>query len=711
MPQGKLWNRFIGFIFLLTLLHPGTANAQQPPALSTIKRNAHTQHHAILDNPIVPESDCSNGIDDNNNGLTDRKDFHCYFNEETTMEECKQTKIIWASSNWGLHWIDLETNEERLVVPRDERTYDDITWASNGKLYGADRLGGIFEIDPYTYQNTFIGEVEGHYYSNGMTADGAGKLYLASFTTTGVSNVMRLDLATRKSELVVSLTDNGLTSAGDLCFVNGYLYVSCMDNTIAKINMSTKKIEKLKIINSPVLDGPYGMTYLGDGYLYISNNMGEIHRVDLNTMTASYYTQFSTANFFTLGFTSYTDLCNAPGCRAKVNITADKFPPYCSAEGVTLTANGKGIKGQGEYVWTLPNGNNLSGKTIHATVKGKYYVRYYSIPETCSISDSITLNIVSFPTVNLGVDTFVCTGKDLALKPKVNDDNATYYWDDGSTSAVRSVNTPGRYWVEVVSRCGIASDTIYVSERTTTPVYLGGDTLLCPGTSIILRNSLPEDAQTKYTWSGTVSNNSIIANGPGTYWLESSNACGTVHDDIVISANDSCICKPFYAKADAGNERWLCSYDTLMLRNTLHQDGFRYSWNAVSADQEIIVRQPGTYTLDVSTYCGTVSDTIIVHRKIDDCECFVYAPNAFTPNSDNNNDRFEIKSNCILKGTIRIFNRWGGVVYYSENLKNGWNGKVGNEIQPSGLYVYQLRYEYVNRPGAFTKKGSFSLIR
>ena len=85
------------------------------------------------------------------------------------MEECEQTKIIWASSNWGLHWIDLETNEERLVVPRDEHTYDDITWASNGKLYGADRLGGIFEIDPYTYQNTFVGEVEGHYYSNGMT--------------------------------------------------------------------------------------------------------------------------------------------------------------------------------------------------------------------------------------------------------------------------------------------------------------------------------------------------------------------------------------------------------------------------------------------------------------------------------------------------------------------------------------------------------------
>ena len=101
--------------------------------------------------------------------------------------------------------------------------------------------------------------------------------------------MIRFDLATRKTELIVCLTDNGLTSAGDLCFVDGYLYVSCLDNMIAKINMSTNTIEKLKIKNSPVLDGPYGMTYLGDGYLYISNNMGEIHRVDLNTMIASYY--------------------------------------------------------------------------------------------------------------------------------------------------------------------------------------------------------------------------------------------------------------------------------------------------------------------------------------------------------------------------------------------------------------------------------------
>ena len=333
------------------------------------------------------------------------------------------------------------------------------------------------------------------------------------------------------------------------------------------------------------------------------------------------------------------------------------------------------------------------------------------MPDTCSITDSIYLNIAAFPTVDLGRDTFVCKGIPLKIIPKVNDDNNSFYWDDGSTSDVRVITSPGKYWLETITRCGISSDTIYVSEKTTTAVYLGSDTLICPNTKIALHNSIPEDGQTDYKWSGTVSGNSIVADGPGTYWLESSNACGTVRDEIIISAKDSCICQPFYAEVDAGNERWLCNYDTLMLRNSLHKDGFRYSWNAVIQDKEIVVKQPGTYTVDVSTYCGTISDTIIVHKKIDDCECFVYTPNAFTPNNDNANDQFGIKSNCDIKGTIRIFNRWGGVVYYSDNITNGWNGKLGNDIQPSGLYVYHLHYEYVNRPGTFTKKGSFTLIR
>ena len=631
MPQGYIWNLVNCSILLLIFLNPDTTSAQQPPASASREIFTPFKSNAVLENSTQPESNCSNGIDDDNNGLTDLKDFHCYFNGETAMDGCRPTNIIWATSNWGIHWIDLETHEERLVVLRKERTYDDITWASNGKLYGVERDGGIYEIDPRTYSETLAGDVEGYHYTNGMTGDATENIYMTSYTTGGEWHVVKFDLATKKTRFVVNLTAYQLSSAGDLCFINGNLYVSCLGNIIAKVNLATQTLEKLSLVDSPVPDGSYAMTTLGDGFLYISNNKGEIYRVDLNTMRASYYTAFHQQNFLALGFTSYSDLCNAPGCRAKLNITTDKFPPYCSNEGVLLTANGSGIKGASGYVWTLPDGSTATGSTLLATIKGKYFVNYHTVPDTCSTADSIILNITSHPVINLGKDTFICANTPLQLSPKINDDITSFYWDNVSTDTSRTITTPGKYWIEAINHCGIASDTILVTTKDKVPVSIGKD-------------------------------------------------------------------------------RWLCNHDSLMIGNLFHQDGFRYVWSDGTVEREVVIKKPGTYTVEVSTYCGIASDTITIYSKVDDCECFLHIPNAFTPNNDNKNDVFEVRSNCIVKGTFRIFNRWGNVVYISDDLSKGWNGRIGNVKLPSGHYMYQVHYEYLNRPGKFVKKGAITLI-
>ncbi|MBL7700399.1 MAG: gliding motility-associated C-terminal domain-containing protein [Chitinophagaceae bacterium] len=695
---------------MLITLNSGTAYAQQPPAPDLTHPPVIFQNQTNLDHKLKPESDCSNGIDDNNNGLTDLNDFHCYFNSNAFLDVCTPGKIIWMSTNLGIHWVNLETNEQRLVMNLNGYRYDDLTWGSNGKLYGAEYWGNIVEIDPYTFQQTELSIPKGHYYSNGLTGDAAGNLFLSSFTTSQLSNILRYNPGTRQTEQVISLTEHGLTSAGDLSFIDGYLYVACLGNIIAKIDIYKKTLQKLPIINSPVTDGTYGMTYLGDGYLYISDNLDAIYRVDINTMEASLYTKFNLDNFFVLGFTSYYDLCNGPGCKAKLNITTDGFPPYCSNKGVVITANGRGITGESGYRWTLPDGSISTEKTLTATKKGTYYVRYHTMPDTCGVIDSIVLNIVEVPSVNLGNDTIVCADIPLKIFPKMNSDVSEFYWDDGSTELNRLVTSPGKYWLEGVNRCGVSADTIVVVSKTKAHVYLGSDTSICPYNSITIRNNERDDPHTTYTWSNGETGSSIEVNGPGLYRLQSSNACGTLEDEIVISGKDSCVCRPFHPKIDIGKDRWLCTNDTLMIANSLHADGFRYSWSSGSQDKSVVVKNPGTYVVDVSTYCGTVSDTIVIHQKIDDCGCFLYTPNAFSPNHDSRNDVFEVRSNCIIKGTIRIFNRWGGLVYTSDDLSKGWNGRVGNNIQPSGLYLYNVHYEYVNRPGKFFKKGTITLL-
>ena len=632
MPRGIIRSLLIGFILFFVLFLNGTLHAQLPPAPDNIKHSSVIHHRSTLEQTFSPESNCSNGIDDDNNGLTDMKDFHCYFSNQGNMVECTSTKIVWASSNWGLHWIDLETNEQKLIYTRESFTYDDITWCSNGKLYGASRAGPIYEIDPYNNESYLLGDVEGHYYSNGMTGDAQGNLFLTSFTTEGQCNVVKLNVATLKTEIIISLTDNMLRSAGDLCFMNGYLYVSCESNYLAKIDINKKTVEKKIVTNLPVTNGSYGMITLGDGYLYMSDNNTGIYRVDPSDMIAHFYKSIDHDNLTVLGFTSYPDLCNAPVCRGIVSISTDQFPPYCSNEGVLLTATGTGIKGESGYTWTLPNGTTSSGNVLTAKIKGTYYIRYHPLPDTCGAVDSIILDIAQYPQVELGKHQVVCAGSEVQLIASQVEDITSMYWDDGSSSPVRIVSKPGKYWIEVSNYCGLASDTVIITEREKIEIFIGNDTFLCANTSITLEN---------------------------------------------------------YADA---------------------RDISLYQWSDGSRNKEIVVSKPGVYTLEATTPCGVIADTIVVQPKVEDCECFLYVPNAFSPNNDSKNDVFNVQSNCVVKGTIRIFNRWGGMVYASEDLARGWNGFIGANGQPSGMYVYHICYEYVNRKGKFIKKGTVTMI-
>ncbi len=73
-----------------------------------------------------------------------------------------------------------------------------------------------------------------------------------------------------------------------------------------------------------------------------------------------------------------------------------------------------------------------------------------------------------------------------------------------------------------------------------------------------------------------------------------------------------------------------------------------------------------------------------------DPACWI--PNAFTPNSDNLNDRFELKGGSLKTFEINIYNRWGEHVFTSNSLKNSWDGKFHTVECPEDVYVYVVKY-------------------
>jgi gliding motility-associated-like protein len=71
----------------------------------------------------------------------------------------------------------------------------------------------------------------------------------------------------------------------------------------------------------------------------------------------------------------------------------------------------------------------------------------------------------------------------------------------------------------------------------------------------------------------------------------------------------------------------------------------------------------------------------------------VYAPNSFTPNGDGINDAFRFKGVGIKLFNLLIYNRWGELVFETDNIDKGWDGTYNDLKVPSGVYVYKVRAE------------------
>ena len=94
------------------------------------------------------------------------------------------------------------------------------------------------------------------------------------------------------------------------------------------------------------------------------------------------------------------------------------------------------------------------------------------------------------------------------------------------------------------------------------------------------------------------------------------------------------------------------------------------------------------YSLTVSNEHCTSSDTINI--TLDPCEpANLTIPNIITPNGDGYNDKFLIPENHIFEYSLRIYNRWGTLVFEEEDYENTWKA----EGLKDGSYFYKIAYE------------------
>ncbi len=89
---------------------------------------------------------------------------------------------------------------------------------------------------------------------------------------------------------------------------------------------------------------------------------------------------------------------------------------------------------------------------------------------------------------------------------------------------------------------------------------------------------------------------------------------------------------------------------------------------------------------------------------------YLEAPSAFTPNGDSNNDLFRFEAKNILEFDLKIFNRWGEIVFSTSDVSQGWDGNVNGHAQNIDTYKYTVKARSIHGY-EFEKSGEFLLLR
>lgn len=361
-------------------------------------------------------------------------------------------------------------------------------------------------------------------------------------------------------------------------------------------------------------------------------------------------------------------------------------------------------------------------------------------------------------------DTMICADDSIEISISVGTHcNATYLWEDGTTSAEKSISIPGLYQVEIFTSCGNFTDSMMVSEIPPISIMIP-DEMICDGDTLIPDIEIQG---VQYVWSDHTSNTYYQPNYTGNHWLQIADACSTYIDSFYITLlyapsvglPDSVFCQgdtlvfilpqtddeilwssgetDYSMDITEAGHYWvsltnLCgtTFDQftitenekpgVQLTDSVICDGQEvvlnvynpassYIWSDQSMDPVLTVTMAGTYWVVVKNECGIDSAGMTLVLK--NCDFKIGLPNVFSPNGDGINDFIKPSlSRDITSYEFRIFDRWGNNVYLSQDPSDQWDGRFRDKDCAIGVYTATLKCTSVDGIEKLLK-GDITLLR
>ena len=367
------------------------------------------------------------------------------------------------------------------------------------------------------------------------------------------------------------------------------------------------------------------------------------------------------------------------------------------------------------YTWT-PNDGNLSDVNGPLPIfTGSSSASYQLLIQHDVCTDTLTQNVI-VPQLELTLpnDTALCIPGNIDLDALVSPLSGSLIWSaspdfsnplNSNTQDLSInvfVNGMQTYFAQLTSEGCAVEDSVsvfMVGDQAT----IQGDFTACYGDTVSL-SVLNPNPTFNYQWQS----NAQLLSGQGTSAVEFIITTGTTVS-VSAATPSGCFAQDTVQVAvSALNASTINATATpavvlvgtnVQLNASPVNAGYTYAWTPSFGLNNANIHNPTAFVEMTSTYYVTVADGDCVQQdsvtvRVVDFICgrpAVYVPNAFTPNLDQANEWLYVRGNFITELDFKLFDRWGELVFETQDQNIGWNGYFrGKKVDPA-VFVYYMR--------------------
>ncbi|MGB3946888.1 MAG: gliding motility-associated C-terminal domain-containing protein [Bacteroidia bacterium] len=376
------------------------------------------------------------------------------------------------------------------------------------------------------------------------------------------------------------------------------------------------------------------------------------------------------------------------------------FEPYSYFDMSTYKWICSGINGGNPFV--SPSGANSNSLYVNLGGAGTLTFKIQETNYGCTgqWSPEHTIVVLGPPSVSVTGPSIVCQGDTNSYQVPFSS-NTYYSWGSNNGTIVDTANNEiditfpnvlpsTSITINAINQCGSANATKTVQIKPYPTIDAGNDTTICINQSITL--STPTGAGYNYLWTensatvATSASTSVTPQASTLYAVKVTAPGGCIKNDtMAVEVEQPATVTYSDSTCPAGETFIKLASDTVG----------SYLWNTGAATPEIMVNDTGIYTLTVSFLNAVCPRILTFDISPDACPVDMQLPNVFSPNGDGVNDFFtpldpgELGVYKFDSFTIKIYNRWGLLMFESTDATFKWAGtdKQGKAVA-DGVYFY-----------------------